>query len=233
MNAIYYNMTCIECTCSALKIPTVGWNCIQSNKTCQLFQNYSIDDIGLITVNDSTFKFQQLPPKRLSTTTTTTTTLTTVTTQNPSLNNIVPSSLTANSWTLFTYSYQATNSTTLTIKFSFQASVDYKWYVDDVSIKDSSSNEKITNGKLENSPSLTGWTTGYSGVCIFNYGITSNEYHSSSKSYYSSCITGITWISQSFNVISGQTYNISFWLYMDLLIIPLPLTIAQATVSIV
>lgn len=83
-NETFMRMTCMECTCAAFMYSALGWNWMENNNTCQLINNYTLNDIGLIKSVNSTFLFQQLPPQPLSTsinaiTTETTTIKTTVT----------------------------------------------------------------------------------------------------------------------------------------------------------
>ncbi|UJR19980.1 hypothetical protein I4U23_023114 [Adineta vaga] len=210
INQIHLNLTCMECTCMATASGAVGWNC---NNKCQLIMNYSSNDIGLIQSNGAYFLLQQLPPGYSSGgTSISPSTLSTIP-GSVILHSVTGSTTQTNQWIIYTLSYQAKISTNVTIKFYFQASAKYYWYLDDVSIKDPFSNEKITNNKFENSPSLTGWTSGYSTFCPLSVGSSSSEYHSSNKSYYNSCGMGSSWISQSFTVLNGQIYNVSFWLY--------------------
>jgi hypothetical protein len=84
MNETFVNMTCMQCTCAAFMYSAIGWNWNTNNNTCQLINNYTLNDIGLIKSVNSTFLFQQLPPEPLSIamnvmTTETTTIKTTVT----------------------------------------------------------------------------------------------------------------------------------------------------------
>ncbi|CAF1251946.1 unnamed protein product [Adineta steineri] len=83
----------------------------------------------------------------------------------------------------------------------------HDWYLDDVSVKDPSSVEMLTNGDFESSPTLTGWNTGSGGA------ISSTQSHSSSHSFYVSFNS--VWISQSFNALSGVIYNVSYWIYFE------------------
>ncbi|CAF3744446.1 unnamed protein product [Adineta steineri] len=154
---------------------------------------------------------------------------TTMQTLHPS--NITGSSLIFNLWTFCSYSYVANRTGTVTIKFTFQTTLNYVWYLDDVSVRDSSLIEKTTNGNFESLPSLTGWTTGYSGFCTFGSGINSLVYYSASKSYSDSCSLGSTWIYQSFSVTNGQSYNVSFWFYLGGL--TLFFDVGTATMSVV
>jgi hypothetical protein len=74
--------------------------------------------------------------------------------------------------------------------------------------------EMMINGNFESIPSLIGWTSGSSGSCSSNSGISSTYYHSSNKSYCDKCSSSNTWINQSFAAIGGQAYNVTFWLYL-------------------
>lgn len=108
------------------------------------------------------------------------------------------------------------------------------WYLDDISIKDSTSTEILINGDFERSPSTIGWTIDYSAaLCSLSSGISSSRFHSSNKSYYDYCDLATTWIDQSFNVTSGQSYNISFWFYVDRLSTLWTMTNVYMSVNIV
>ncbi|CAF1376623.1 unnamed protein product [Adineta steineri] len=148
---------------------------------------------------------------KISTTTTTsvtTSTSATTTTQNPIFASLSDSSLIADQWILFTRSYLAAISANLSLQFTFAPGNKYNWYLDDISIKDPTSGEMLTNGNLEASPTLTGWSTSGSGGAI-----SSAQSHSSNHSFYATSNTPS--ISQSFAAIGGQVYNVTFWLYLD------------------
>ncbi|CAF3855670.1 unnamed protein product [Adineta steineri] len=55
------NISCMQCTCTALINSAIAWNCITINNTCQLIKNYSLTDIGIMTNNYGIFFFQQFP----------------------------------------------------------------------------------------------------------------------------------------------------------------------------
>ena len=113
---------------------------------------------------------------------------------------------------MHTYSYLAASSRNLTLKFIFQNDNKHNWYLDDVSVKDSTSAEMMTNGNFENSSSLTGWITAGPGSCS-SFGVSTTTFYSSNHSYYYQCGSQTAWIYQSFAAISGQIYNVSFWSY--------------------
>ncbi|CAF1155195.1 unnamed protein product [Adineta steineri] len=141
-----------------------------------------------------------------STTSVTTSTTTTMTTQNPELNSLSDNNINDNTWTLFNCTYMSAISGNLTLKFTMTTSNKHDWYLDDISVKDSSSVEMLTNGDFESSPTLTGWNTGSGGT------ISTTQAHLSSHSFYASSSTSI---SQSFSAISGVIYTISYWVYFD------------------
>ncbi|CAF1316528.1 unnamed protein product [Adineta ricciae] len=64
----FYNLTCQQCTCEALNISVVGWNYFTLNNTCQLINNYTVNDPGLINSTHSIFFFRQIPYEPTSTT---------------------------------------------------------------------------------------------------------------------------------------------------------------------
>jgi hypothetical protein len=101
-------------------------------------------------------------------------------------------------WTLCTYTYMAMIPENLTLKFAFQASNKYDWYLDDISVKDPTSIEMLTNGYLESNLSITEWNTGFSGSCGSSCGISSTMSHSPIQSYHT------TWISQPYGATGDQ-----------------------------
>lgn len=61
VDQIYFNITCKQCSCTALNIHAVGWNSFINNYTCQLIRNYSLTDIGFKKMNNTIFYFQNFP----------------------------------------------------------------------------------------------------------------------------------------------------------------------------
>ena len=114
---------------------------------------------------------------------------------------------------MYTYSYLSATSTNLTLKFIFQTDSKHDLYFDDISVKNSSLVEMITNSDFETSTSPIGWTTGASNSCN-NFGIASVYWHSYSRAYWYQCNGLSGWIYQSFAGIGGQVYNVTFWLYL-------------------
>lgn len=133
--------------------------------------------------------------------------------QNSSVGSFNVSSWTANVWIQRAYPYWSSISTNVTLTFIFQTNKKDGWYLDDVSVRNPSSVELLINGNFESNPLTNGWTTGSLGSCGSDAGGTSSGCHSSSQCYYDVCDGGYIWISQSFAVIAGNVYNISFWCY--------------------
>lgn len=138
---------------------------------------------------------------------------TTITTQNPLLANVSRSSFTLNAWSPSNFTYIAASSKTVKLLFTFQANNQNDWVLDDVSVRTSANTELLTNGNFENTPALTGWTTGATSGCVGSYGASSSGCRSGSC-FKDQCPTQETWISQSFNVTAGFTYSISFWVFL-------------------
>ncbi|CAF1339815.1 unnamed protein product [Adineta ricciae] len=206
---IYPILTCNECTCTALMLSAAGWNCMIMNKTCQLISNYSSNDIGLKDAINTTFSFQQFPFKQV-------TTQTAITTQSPLESSCSSARFYANIWTFCTSYYHRFSLYNITLTIRLLTDMNYIWYLDDVSLRTSTSTELITNGNFEGSPPLYRWSTGHPSSCYDQSGLSSTQYHSSNRSYYDACRTNITWISQSlYTSTFYDYYNVSFWIYLD------------------
>ena len=67
MNQMYLNVTSLNCTCMALMNLSVAWNYFTVNRSCNLIGNYSSNDIGIQTMNNSTFYFRKFPPQSITT----------------------------------------------------------------------------------------------------------------------------------------------------------------------
>ena len=135
------------------------------------------------------------------------------TTQNPTLDDFDYNAAATGTWTFRSYSYWPTKSGSLTLKFNFITSANYDWYLDDVSVQDSASSEKLTNGDFESG--LSSWSVGSTFGCLTSPGISTTRSHSSSHSFRDSCDSIHISISQSFVVTDGERFNVSFWYYLD------------------
>lgn len=90
------------------------------------------------------------------------------------------------------------------------------WLLDSTSVLDSSSVEKLTNGGFDSNPALTGWTvTGSSGCNGGNApGLTSGASCYSGSCFTDQCSWTMISLEQNFSATAGQTYRISFWVYL-------------------
>ncbi|UJR20280.1 hypothetical protein I4U23_023411 [Adineta vaga] len=136
-----------------------------------------------------------------STTSVTTTTSTTTTTQGPTLASLSRSDISVDTWTLCTYTYTATVSGSVTLTFTLNIGNKHDWYLDDVSVKDSTLVEMLINCDFESS---YGSSSGISAAFV----------HSESRAYFDKC-NSQTSISQSFSVTGGHVYSVTFWIYLD------------------
>ncbi|CAM4936390.1 unnamed protein product [Rotaria socialis] len=120
-----------------------------------------------------------------------------------------------NNWVQSTHSYVAAKSSGLSLTFLFSNTHDSAWYLDDVSLVDSSANQKITNGWFESS--TASWWDGSNGPCNNTgtpYGITTSRSHSGSRCYYDRCTPSEVWVAQAFNATVGMTYTLRFWVFL-------------------
>ncbi|CAF1463354.1 unnamed protein product [Adineta ricciae] len=209
---IFWNITCAECTCKAFIYSFVAWNCINSNLTCLLIQNYSLVDTGVIPSDNSTFFFRQMPSEPLvSTSGTTQSTYTAL--SNGTLGFLSDKNATGNSWTQASYKYQAMTSTNVTLQIILETNKKDEWNVDDISVRDSSSNEHLINGDFESNPSSTGWTINTNGCSSSDASFSSSLAHSASHSYHDACDGKSVILTQSFAVTGGNLYTISLSYY--------------------
>ncbi|CAF3263308.1 unnamed protein product [Rotaria socialis] len=137
------------------------------------------------------------------------------TTPNPLLGSFSSTNSIANVWTQNNYSYTAVTSGTLTLNFILTSNSKFDWYIDDVSVYNSTSTELLTNGDFQSSTTLVGWASGNSGSCGSNTGISTSNGHMSTQSYVDQCSGQTAWIQQSFSVTNGDLYSISFWYFLD------------------
>ncbi|CAF3807769.1 unnamed protein product, partial [Adineta steineri] len=98
-------MTCTECTCAALTVGAVGWNCVTSNNTCQLISNYSVSDFHWEKITNGSFRFTTFPPEP---STTTSTSISTSTTSSSTTSTSTTSSPTTTTAFTFQWNFTAT-----------------------------------------------------------------------------------------------------------------------------
>jgi hypothetical protein len=132
------------------------------------------------------------------------------------------------SWTYYSFNYTSPNVTTLTLLFSLRSDPNY-WYVDDVSVTNSSGQELLSNGDFEQG-TLANWV-----YCNPN-NATASGYISNShicNGYYcykDGSIGSFDYLSQTFNVRPNQVYTVEFWLALDINHI-VNMTFASITIS--
>ncbi|CAF1296318.1 unnamed protein product [Rotaria sordida] len=159
-----------------------------------------------------------------TTTTTTTTTTKTTTTQLdipcvPSNTYVLSYDVTPTTYQKQTYTYTGTSTGLKILEFGFKAvSTTKTWHLDDVSIinKNASNSEMIVNGGFENG-NLIGWQVLCSSTNCGTKGgnITQSDCHTGSFCYEGTCQNDYDFLRQTFTVINGHVYVLTFWLYTD------------------
>ncbi len=117
------------------------------------------------------------------------------------------------SGTYYSFNYTSPNVTTLTLIFSFRSDPNY-WYLDDVSVKNSSGQQLLSNGNFEQG-TFANWV-----YCNPNNATASGSINSSVVCHGSYCyadgsIGAFDYLSQTFNVGPNQVYTVQFWLALD------------------
>jgi hypothetical protein len=88
------------------------------------------------------------------------------------------------------------------------------WYIDDVSVY-TKGVQMLVNGGFESGSVSPGWTVTLPyGVCGAAGSVTSNIPHTGSYSFMDGSVGCADQLSQSFAVIAGQVYVVSFWIEM-------------------
>ncbi|CAF1165353.1 unnamed protein product [Adineta steineri] len=101
-------MTCTECTCAALTVGAVGWNCVTSNNTCQLISNYSASGFHWEKITNGSFRFTTFPPEPSTTTPSSTTSTSTTSSSTTSTSTSTTSSSTTTTAFTFQWNFTAT-----------------------------------------------------------------------------------------------------------------------------
>lgn len=120
-------------------------------------------------------------------------------------------------WASYSYNYTATQITPILL-FGFKTDSTHAYYLDDVSVVDSnaSSIELLTNPSFENSTiSATDWITSCETTCTSQIISGSQCFGSSGNCFMAYCnanSSSISFLSQSFMAIIGNTYTISYML---------------------
>jgi hypothetical protein len=117
------------------------------------------------------------------------------------------------------YSYLITAQYTgdVNLKFLFQGDSEASWHLDTVSLKvlNESNFELLIDGDFEDSSNS--WTLDcWAGCDIGSSGfLTMLSCYSGSMCFMDGCTGGFDSLFQSVNIIMGNVYNLSFWLYLD------------------
>lgn len=101
-----------------------------------------------------------------------------------------------------------------TLNFIFRTNNKCTWYLDDASVKTSTQVELLTNGHFDQSSILVGWVSGASATCASSYGVSATKTVSGNYSFYHGCSKETARVSQAFNTVGGQVYNISYSYYL-------------------
>lgn len=116
------------------------------------------------------------------------------------------------------YNYTASFTGIVVLEFGFKAQNSVKtWHLDDVSIvgvgSSAFSSQLLVNGGFE-SGNLTGWQVVCSSTNCGGVGgsLTESNCHTGSYCYVGACAGAYDFLRQSFNVIRGQMYTLSFWI---------------------
>ncbi len=113
-------------------------------------------------------------------------------------------------WTKYSFNYTAPNITSATLNFALRNDPSY-WFLDDVSVTNSSGNELLTNGGFEQG-SLSGWTYCNPSNASYSGQVTSSTFHSGSHSYRDGSVGVSDYLSQTFTVLPNNIYSVQFWL---------------------
>ncbi|CAF4206044.1 unnamed protein product [Adineta steineri] len=111
------------------------------------------------------------------------------------------------SYTCKTYSWTSPRTGSATLAFQLRNDPNY-WYVDDVSVYDKGV-QMLVNGGFESGSFSPGWTL--TGNCGSYSTITNVTPHNGTYCFRDGSTGCADQISQSFTVIAGQTYVVSFW----------------------
>jgi hypothetical protein len=115
-------------------------------------------------------------------------------------------------WTHYIFNYTAPNATTATISFAFRNDPNY-WYLDAVSVTNSSGQQLLLNGGFElNSGSLVDWVYCNPQGSTNPGSVSGANPHSGSYSYEDGSTGALDYLSQTFHVQLNGVYTVSFWL---------------------
>lgn len=114
------------------------------------------------------------------------------------------------SWTKYTFNYTAPNVTAAKLTFSFRNDPGY-WYLDDVSVTNSSGGQLLSNGDFEQG-TLVNWVYCNPSNATFSGAITGAVSNTGWYSYEDGSVGAPDYLSQTFSVRPNNKYTVSFWL---------------------
>jgi hypothetical protein len=113
-------------------------------------------------------------------------------------------------WTQYSFNYTARNVSSATLTFALEDDPAL-WYLDDVSVTNSSGAQLIMNGGFETG-NLAGWTYCNPSNATFSGIVTLSTPHSGVYSYQDGSTGTSDYLSQTFPVVPNNIYSITFWL---------------------
>ncbi|CAF1256699.1 unnamed protein product [Adineta steineri] len=113
-------------------------------------------------------------------------------------------------WKKCSFNYTAPNITSATIIFSLRND-PLDWYLDDITITDSSGIELLSNGDFELGD-LTSWTYCNPNNAAHAGFVGSSTPHNGYYSYVDGSVNASDYLSQKFTVAPYNNYSVKFWL---------------------
>lgn len=175
---------------------------------------------GIVSAISSTFASTSSTSD--STSTSTTSTRTTTTSGIPATTNICTGSYTyvsqllylnvisTLSWTQYKFNYTAPSVTSVRLTFSFRNDPSY-WYLDDVFVTNSSGQQLLLNTGFEQG-TLANWIFCNPNSASSSGAVTNLDKYSGLYSYKDGSVGTPDYLSQTFDVLPGNIYTVSFWL---------------------
>jgi hypothetical protein len=170
-------------------------------------------NIDIMTTDTTTTDIMTTDTMTTDTTTTITTTISNICTSGGNyITQLLYLNLSASGllWTQYSFNYTAPNVNSATLMFALRNDPSY-WYLDDVSVTNSSGDQLIVNGGFETG-SLTGWTHCNPSNASFPGTVTSSVSYSGSYSYQDGSMGASDHLSQTFAVVPNNIYSVTFWL---------------------
>ena len=125
------------------------------------------------------------------------------------LYNTYSNAAVSTTWTLSNDTFTASSSTS-TLKIDAATNGKWTWFLDDISVKDSSSNELLVNGNFESGSLSIGWLSFDCGTACTLL-TTGSTCRGGSGSCYRVTCSSNQFLQQAFTTVTGHTYTFSFW----------------------